>query len=137
MVLAVLFGFAFAAVVLSIVFVLRSQSATRAVAGRATADRQRTDGAIDSLRETVAGLMSQIEELQRHAAGVPALPKPGLNLSKRSQVLRMHRRGEPPEQIAAELGVPSQEVDLLLKIHRIVITGHTTETVPRSRHPAP
>ena len=48
-------------------------------------------------------------------------PKPGLNLSKRSQALRMHRRGEAPEQIAEALELPLQEVDLLLKVHRIVI----------------
>ena len=34
----------------------------------------------------------------------------------------MHRRGDPPEQIAATLAVSRQEVDLLLKVHRIVMT---------------
>jgi hypothetical protein len=50
----------------------------------------------------------------------PALPRPGLNLSTRSQALRMHRRGNPPERIAAALQVPLQEVDLLLKVQRII-----------------
>jgi DNA-binding NarL/FixJ family response regulator len=41
-----------------------------------------------------------------------------MNTSRRSQVLRMHRRGERPEQIAAALGLPQNEVDLLLKLQR-------------------
>ena len=53
----------------------------------------------------------------------PGLPKPGLNLSKRSHALRMHRRGEGAEQIAAALDLPRQEVELLLKVHRIVLSS--------------
>ena len=33
----------------------------------------------------------------------------------------MHRKGDPPDQIAKALEVPLQEVDLLIKVHRIVI----------------
>ena len=33
----------------------------------------------------------------------------------------MHRQGDPPERIATALEVPLQEVDLLIKVHRIVI----------------
>ena len=53
----------------------------------------------------------------------PGLPKPGLNLSKRSHALRMHRHGEGAEQIAAALDLPRQEVELLLKVHRIVMSS--------------
>jgi hypothetical protein len=35
----------------------------------------------------------------------------------------MHRRGESPEQIAAAMGIPLAEVDLLLKAHRIVMSN--------------
>jgi hypothetical protein len=42
-------------------------------------------------------------------------------MNKRSQVLRMHRKGDAPEQIAIALEVPLQEVDLLLKVQRIVL----------------
>jgi hypothetical protein len=42
-------------------------------------------------------------------------------MNKRSQVLRMQRRGDAPEQIAIALEVPLQEVDLLLKVQRIVL----------------
>jgi hypothetical protein len=33
----------------------------------------------------------------------------------------MHRKGDAPEQISTALEVPLQEVDLLLKVQRIVL----------------
>ena len=45
----------------------------------------------------------------------------GINLSRRSQALRLYRRGETPEQIASSLMVPTGEVRLLLKVHRLVM----------------
>ena len=50
----------------------------------------------------------------------PARLRPGMNLSRRSQVLRLYRRGETPEQIASALAAPAGEVRLLLKVHRIL-----------------
>jgi uncharacterized protein HemX len=47
----------------------------------------------------------------------------GLNLGKRSQAIRMFRRGEDPGQIAATLRLPAREVELLLKVHRIVLSA--------------
>jgi DNA-directed RNA polymerase specialized sigma24 family protein len=37
--------------------------------------------------------------------------------------LRLHRRGSSPEQIAEALDIPLGEVDLLVKVHRIVISN--------------
>ena len=52
------------------------------------------------------------------AAEPSAVPvRPGMNLNRRSQALRLARRGESPEQIASRLGLPTGEVRLLLKIH--------------------
>jgi hypothetical protein len=51
------------------------------------------------------------------------MPRPGLNLNKRSQALRLHRRGDPAEQIATALELPLQEVQLLLKVQRIVLSS--------------
>jgi len=36
-------------------------------------------------------------------------------------VLRMHRKGDPPDRIASALELPLQEVDLLIKVHRVVM----------------
>ena len=53
----------------------------------------------------------------------PPPPRSGLNLNKRSQALQMSRRGEKPPEIAAKLGIPQNEVELLMKVQRIVLTG--------------
>ncbi len=51
----------------------------------------------------------------------PAPTRSGLNLSRRTQVLRMHRGGQDNAGIAAALALPRSEVDLLIKVHRIVV----------------
>jgi hypothetical protein len=78
---------------------------------------------VQSLRETVEALAAQLHDLQSHppVALTPALPRAGLNLNKRSHALRLFRRGEGAGQIATALELPRQEVELLLKVHRIVI----------------
>jgi len=75
------------------------------------------------LRESVDSLAAQVRELRSHpqAAAPAGVPRGGFNLNKRTQVLRMHRRGESAEQISASLELPRQEVELLLKVHSIVI----------------
>jgi hypothetical protein len=44
----------------------------------------------------------------------------GLNLNRRTQAIRLLRRGERPEQVSAMLGMPPPEAELLLKVHRIL-----------------
>jgi hypothetical protein len=51
--------------------------------------------------------------------GAPAPARRSVNLSKRSQVIRLSRRGEPVETIATTLGLPRREVELLLKVHQV------------------
>jgi hypothetical protein len=78
----------------------------------------------ESLRQAVGQLAKDVDDLAQHSAPVaPAEPRRGLNLSKRSHALRMHRRGESVEQIAATLGVTRQEIDLLLKVHQILVAS--------------
>ena len=96
------------------------------------AKRQAGDNA--STRE----LKVQIEQLKERVrdaeerAGIaiaPVLPQASFNLNKRTQVLRMSRRGERAENIAASLSLPRREVELLLKIHGLVLNG-TSEKQP-------
>jgi len=54
-------------------------------------------------------------------AALPPTPKASFNLNRRTQVIRMSRRGEPAENIAASLSIPRKEVELLLKVHRLVL----------------
>ncbi len=56
----------------------------------------------------------------------PVSVRPGMNLSHRSQALRLARRGESPEQIASILGLATGEVRLLLKIHGILMRQAVT-----------
>ncbi len=69
-------------------------------------------GRTRDIEQTVAGL-SAIRRTQAVSSGVDA--------NQRTQVLRLARRGDRSEQIAAELKVPKNEVDLLLKVQRAVV----------------
>jgi hypothetical protein len=60
-------------------------------------------------------------ELQTGMLVAPAPARSGLNLSKRTQVLRMHRAGQDSAGIAAVLALPRSEVELLIKVQRIVV----------------
>lgn len=71
-------------------------------------------------REEAASCRQRIERLEEELKALrqAQTPRPGMNLTKRTMALRMNRRGERPEQIAAALGLPRAEVELLLKLHR-------------------
>jgi len=114
---------AVAAVAVSLFAVWRSQAVVMVSDARARAGLELCDASIRELRQAVDGLAEQLRDLSQQptAEATPLCPKPGLNLTKRSQALRMHRKGEPPDQIAKALALPLQEVDLLIKVHRIVI----------------
>ncbi len=45
----------------------------------------------------------------------------GVDANQRTQVIRLARRGDRPDQIASELRVPKSEVELLLKVQRAVV----------------
>lgn len=47
---------------------------------------------------------------------IPAAPRPGMNMSKRVHAMRMVRRKEDVSSIAAALGVPRREVELLVRV---------------------
>ena len=69
-------------------------------------------GRTKDVEETVSGLSAV-----RRASALST----GVDSNQRTQVLRMARRGEGAERIAAELRVPKNEVDLLLKVQRAVV----------------
>jgi hypothetical protein len=82
-----------------------------------------SEAAIEVLQQKLDALEQRVQELRQHGlpAAVPGPPRAGFNLEKRSHALRMHRRGEPLPQIASTLELPLQEVELLIKVHRIVL----------------
>lgn len=113
---------AVAAVAVSLFAVWRARNLAASAEARARAGRV-SEAAVAALRAELDALAAQLRDLEQQApGGVPSFPpRAGLNLGRRSQVLRMHRRGESAAQIAAALEIPVQEVNLLLKVHHIVI----------------
>jgi len=64
-----------------------------------------------------------VEEKVSSLAAVrrPQAVTTGVDANQRTQVIRLARRGDRPDQIAAELRVPKSEVELLLKVQRAVV----------------
>jgi hypothetical protein len=76
--------------------------------------------AYDRMEFAVEQLRTHFQELEGKAGELvpPSPARSGMNLNKRTQAARMFRRGERPEQIAAALSLPQNEVALLLKVHQ-------------------
>jgi hypothetical protein len=84
------------------------------------------------LKADLKGVREALEELRRKAATADAEmderialqaapPEESVNVAKRAQAIRMHRRGEAPEAISSALRLPQSEVDLMLKVQKIVM----------------
>jgi hypothetical protein len=54
------------------------------------------------------------------AVAVTPPARSGFNLNRRTQAIRLLRRGENVSHIAAVLGVPQREIELLIRVRRIV-----------------
>jgi hypothetical protein len=121
--LALATGLVLAGVVVSLLTLSRAQALLRAAKRTAGEPTPSAESAIGVLQQQVEALQTRVDETRQYAAVTVASPAPrsGLNLDKRSQALRLHRRGEAPQRIAAMLELPRQEVELLLKVHRIVL----------------
>ena len=93
---------------------------------RAQSDQDALQQTLSSFRLALAKL--EAAQVERDVVAVPVpVPAAGpplesMNINKRSQVLRLYRRGESAEHIASALHLPRTEVDLLLKVHRTVIS---------------
>lgn len=77
-----------------------------------------------SSEASIGGLNERLNEIvnAKPPDPLPAVPSAPhcLNLTKRTQALRMHRRGESVASIAGALLTPQSEVALLLKLNRIL-----------------
>jgi hypothetical protein len=81
------------------------------------------EAALAQARLAVQSLETDLREVERQTGMLvaPAPARSGLNLSKRTQVLRMHRCGQDTAGIAAAMSLPRAEVELLIKVHRMVV----------------
>jgi len=118
--LALVCGLILAVLALGLMMMCRVRATVRSTVAQTRAESGKASAAVDGLREELNRLAGQVKEVQLNAA-VGASPKGTLNWNKRSQVLRLHRRGDDAASIAAALSVPLQEVDLTLKVHHIVM----------------
>jgi DNA-binding NarL/FixJ family response regulator len=84
---------------------------------------QALETAVADARMAVQALAADLREVERQTGMLvaPAPAQSGMNLSKRTQVLRMHRAGQDGAGIASALALPRSEVELLIKVHRIVV----------------
>ena len=80
-------------------------------------DRKKQDASA-AIVQGMAGDLETMRESMRTLGVAPAIQPagPGINLSKRVQALRMHRRGESVATVAAALQTPRSEIELLLKV---------------------
>jgi len=88
------------------------------------AETARLSAEIAELRNRVAEMEQELEQAVRAAApSAPpvSIPANGVNNTLRSKVLKMHRLGQSSDRIAGSLRVPQGEVDLLVKVHKIVM----------------
>jgi hypothetical protein len=81
------------------------------------------EAGLNEARERAVALAADLRVVERQTGMLvePAPARSGLNLSKRTQILRMHRSGQDSAGIASSLSLPRSEVDLLIKVHRMVV----------------
>lgn len=102
-----------------------AQRLSHRAAGVAEAAREECAAALDAMRLKLESALADVRQAPPGLAAetLPGAPKSGMNLTRRSQALRLHREGESPPQIAESLKIPRREVDLLLKVHEIVLNN--------------
>jgi hypothetical protein len=100
----------------------REASALRKALDR---EHEETAAAVTLLRSAFSRLERQQAERERQAGEAvvvaAAAEATSMNLSKRSQALRMYRRGDPIERIASALALPHGEVELLVKVQETTL----------------
>jgi hypothetical protein len=90
-------------------------------------DSARISNTISELNARIAVLEKEDRQLGCTEPGTS-----GLNSTLRGKALKMHRLGQPADRISEVLRVPRGEVDLLVKVHAIVM--HTYQGAPIPEH---
>jgi len=87
--------------------------------------REECSAAVEAAQTQYTVIASELEsaKLQPAVEILPGTPRPSMNVTRRSQAIRLHRKGDSAERIAATLEVPRQEIDLLLKVHQLVLNN--------------
>ena len=120
---ALLVGFTLAALGLSLFLLLRAQSLLRAADAVIRAHDAVAGASMAELQARLEALTHEVRELERTPDFTADNARAGMNITRRTQVLRMHRRGEGTQAIAAALGMRRHEVELMVKIHSMAMNG--------------
>ena len=118
-------AFALLVLIAGAVFFLLLRSEARKIASQTHENAEaleRITRAVSVLEEfSLKGFDTRIADLEsRKPITVPEPSSPAfVGASRRGQVLRLHRSGESPVNIAETLGVSQGEVDLTLKLQEI------------------
>ena len=95
--------------------------------------RHRVEETVDGLSTAFEQIRARLEEaMQPQAVATAWSGTPSINLNRRGQVLRLSRRGDTPRQIASTLGLRKGEVDLIIKVHQMVLSSASGGRVPDS-----
>jgi hypothetical protein len=91
-----------------------------------SAESARLSAEVGELKTRILEMERDLEQadsaLRSGAATTPPpATGPSVNNTLRSKVLKMHRLGQSADRIAGNLHVPKGEVDLLVKVHKIVM----------------
>jgi hypothetical protein len=116
--------------ILCLFFFLCLENEIRILKRRVAGPGKIQDSAAQDLKAKLDELSLRVHDAEERVgiAVLPPTPKASLNLNKRTQVIRMSRRGEPEENIALSLSIPRKEVELLLKVHHLVLNGSPKPT---------
>ncbi|HEU5023038.1 MAG TPA: hypothetical protein VFT60_14155 [Bryobacteraceae bacterium] len=85
--------------------------------------REATDAKLEELRAAVEKAAETVKAAPAPVTAPVAagpLSVQGLDLTNRTKALRMARRGEPVASISASLGVAQEEIELLLKLEKLL-----------------
>jgi hypothetical protein len=108
--------------VVLLLVVLRFHQFTRASPTKNKKEEDEVSSLVAGMTREIASLtqrLSTLESEYREPAGGVTV-RSGMNLNKRTQALRQYRLGQGADSIAKSLDMSKAEVDLLLKVHRIV-----------------
>lgn len=82
---------------------------------------------IAGVKRMMADLAGRLTTVESDIATVPAAPRTAINLTKRGQVIRLHRRGDDSAEIASAVGLRRSEVDLIIKLQKLAVSPKASE----------
>lgn len=85
------------------------------------------------LTNTVNELKHRWAELENQERGSDPEPAAALTNAARGKVYKLHRSGEAADHIAQKLRLPKGEVDLLIKVQRVVMRPYENAGVEVNR----